>query len=51
MISAKTNIPIITSGLIMDEEDVIESLNSNAIAVSSNNKNVWYYIRNKRDWS
>ncbi|GFN34858.1 glycerol-3-phosphate responsive antiterminator [Tepidimicrobium xylanilyticum] len=37
-----TNIPIIASGLIMDEEDVVNSLNSGAIAVSSSNKDIWY---------
>lgn len=42
MVYEEMEIPIIASGLIMDKEDVMESLNSNAIAVSSNNKNVWY---------
>ncbi len=37
----KTKIPIITGGLIMDKEDVIQSLNAGAIAVSTSNKNVW----------
>ena len=42
MIHMKTDTPIIASGLIMDKEDVMMSLNSNALAVSSNNKNVWH---------
>lgn len=42
MVYEKTKTPIIASGLIMDKEDVIEALNSNAIALSSNNINVWY---------
>ncbi|MCF6466776.1 glycerol-3-phosphate responsive antiterminator [Clostridium sp. Cult2] len=42
MVHTETETPIIASGLIMDKEDVVESLNSSAIAVSSNNKHVWY---------
>lgn len=38
----ETNIPIITGGLIMDKEDVIKSLNSGAIAISTSNEKVWY---------
>jgi len=38
----ETNIPIITGGLIMDKEDVIQSLNSGAIAISTSNEKVWY---------
>ncbi len=38
----ETRIPIITGGLIMDKEDVIQSLNSGAVAISTSNKNVWY---------
>ena len=41
-IQLETNIPIITSGLIMDRGDVVQSLNSGSIAVSTSNKNVWY---------
>ncbi|NMB07036.1 MAG: glycerol-3-phosphate responsive antiterminator [Tissierellia bacterium] len=41
IIYEKTKIPIITGGLIMDKEDVIQSLNAGAIAVSTSNKNVW----------
>ncbi len=42
MIFSETNIPIITSGLIMEMEDVEESLNAGAIAVSTNSKKLWY---------
>ncbi|WP_416198553.1 MAG: Glycerol uptake operon antiterminator [Sporanaerobacter sp.] len=38
----ETNTPIITGGLIMDKEDVIQSLNSGAIAISTSNEKVWY---------
>ena len=41
-IQLETKIPIMTSGLIMDSEDVVQSLNSGSIAVSTSNKNVWY---------
>jgi glycerol uptake operon antiterminator len=41
-IHLETRIPIITGGLIMDKEDVIQSLNSGAIAISTSNKKVWY---------
>ena len=41
-IQLRTNIPIIASGLIMDREDVLWSLNSGAIAISTSNKNIWY---------
>ena len=41
-IYAETNIPIITSGLIMEMEDVAESLKAGAVAVSTNNKSLWY---------
>ena len=40
-IHLETGIPIITSGLIMDKEDVIWSLNSGAVAISTSNKKVW----------
>lgn len=38
----ETNVPIITSGLIMDIEDLGESLNAGAIAVSTNSKELWH---------
>ncbi len=41
-IQFETRIPIVTGGLIMDKEDVIQSLNSGAIAISTSNKKVWY---------
>lgn len=41
-INEETNIPIITGGLIKDKEDVIQSLNSGAIAISTSNEGVWY---------
>ena len=37
----ETQIPIITGGLIMDKEDIIQSLNAGAIAISSSNEEVW----------
>lgn len=40
--SRRSNIPIITGGLIRDKEDVINSLSSGAVAVSSSNEKVWY---------
>lgn len=41
IIYEETRIPIITGGLIMDKEDVIQSLNAGAIAVSTSRKKVW----------
>src|SRR5699024_9157431 len=41
-IHKETRTPIITGGLIKDKEDVIGSLNSGAIAISSSNEKVWY---------
>ncbi len=38
----ETRTPIITGGLIKDKEDVIQSLNSGAVAISSSNEEVWY---------
>lgn len=38
----ETRRPIITGGLIMDKEDVIGSLNSGAVAISTSNEKVWY---------
>lgn len=38
----KTNIPIIAGGLIRDKEDVINSLNAGAIAISTSKEEVWY---------
>ncbi|MCI5839587.1 MAG: glycerol-3-phosphate responsive antiterminator [Peptoniphilaceae bacterium] len=40
-LSSRTNIPIIAGGLITEKKEVIESLNSGAIAVSSSNYDVW----------
>ena len=41
-IDIETRIPIIASGLIMNKGDVIQSLNSGAIAISTSNRKVWY---------
>ena len=41
-IRQETRIPIIAGGLIRDKSDVIDSLNSGAIGISTSNKNVWY---------
>lgn len=37
----KTGIPLIAGGLIRTEEDVRQSLNSGAIAVTTSNRNLW----------
>lgn len=37
----KTRIPIVASGLIRDEEDLMKSLNAGAIAISTSDKKVW----------
>ncbi len=41
-IRQETRIPIIAGGLIRDKSDVIDSLNSGAIGISTSIKNVWY---------
>lgn len=41
-IHQETRTPVITGGLIKDKEDVIQSLNSGAVAISSSNEKVWY---------
>ncbi|MBU5437414.1 glycerol-3-phosphate responsive antiterminator [Tissierella sp. MSJ-40] len=41
-IHLETNIPVITGGLIMDKEDVMQSLNAGAVAISTSNEDVWY---------
>lgn len=41
-ISRRSNIPIITGGLIREKEDVINSIGSGAVAVSTSNEEVWY---------
>ncbi|NLW21890.1 MAG: glycerol-3-phosphate responsive antiterminator [Tissierellia bacterium] len=38
----RTRIPIIAGGLIIDEEDMVESLNAGAMAISTSNKRIWY---------
>lgn len=38
-----TNIPLITGGLIFEKEDIDNSLQSGAIAISTSNTNIWYY--------
>ncbi|MCR2044575.1 glycerol-3-phosphate responsive antiterminator [Anaerosalibacter massiliensis] len=38
----ETRRPIITGGLIKDKEDVIGSLNSGAVAISTSDEKVWY---------
>lgn len=40
-IKKRTNIPIIAGGLIKSKEEVVAALNSDAIAISSSNYNVW----------
>ena len=40
-ISKKVKIPIIAGGLISDKEDVISSLKSGAIAISTSNSKIW----------
>ncbi|WP_238883434.1 glycerol-3-phosphate responsive antiterminator [Clostridium sp. YIM B02551] len=40
--SKTTNVPIITGGLIMDKEDVIQSLKSGAVAISTSKEDIWY---------
>lgn len=42
IIHKSTNVPIITGGLIMEKEDVIQNLNSGAIAISTSCEKVWY---------
>ncbi|KYH29515.1 MULTISPECIES: glycerol-3-phosphate responsive antiterminator [Clostridium] len=37
----KTNVPVITGGLIMDKEDVMNSLKSGAIAISTSKEEIW----------
>lgn len=38
----KTNVPIITGGLIMDKEDVVQSLKAGAVAISTSKEEIWY---------
>lgn len=40
-IRQETRIPVISGGLIRNKKDVIESLNSDAIGISTSNKDVW----------
>lgn len=40
-ISKTTNVPIISGGLILDKEDVINALKSGAYAISTSNEDVW----------
>lgn len=40
-VNEKVNIPVIAGGLIEDKNDVINSLNAGAIAISTTNYNVW----------
>ncbi|WP_130808216.1 glycerol-3-phosphate responsive antiterminator [Senegalia massiliensis] len=42
IIHEKTNIPIITGGLILDKTDVINSLKSGAIGISTSKEEIWY---------
>lgn len=35
-------IPLIAGGLILEEEDIITSLEAGAIAISTGNQNIWY---------
>ncbi|GAA0717082.1 glycerol-3-phosphate responsive antiterminator [Clostridium malenominatum] len=38
----ETSIPIITGGLIMDKEDVIQNLKYGAVGISTSKKEIWY---------
>ncbi len=38
----ETSIPIITGGLIMNKDDVIQSLKSGAVGISTTKKEIWY---------
>ncbi|WP_343216162.1 glycerol-3-phosphate responsive antiterminator [Clostridium mobile] len=38
----ETSIPIITGGLIMDKDDVIQNLKSGAVGISTTKKEIWY---------
>ena len=40
-IKKRTNIPIVAGGLISTKKEVMDALNSEAIAISSSNYNVW----------
>ena len=40
-IKKRTNIPIVAGGLISTKEEVVDALNSDAVAISSSNYNVW----------
>lgn len=42
IIHQKTNIPVITGGLIMDKSDVISSLKAGAIGISTSKEDIWY---------
>lgn len=42
IIHEKTNIPIVTGGLILDESDVKESLEAGAIGISTSKEEIWY---------
>ncbi|EOD01555.1 glycerol-3-phosphate responsive antiterminator [Caldisalinibacter kiritimatiensis] len=41
-IHRETRIPIIAGGLIKDKEDVINSIKSGAIGISTSKENIWY---------
>lgn len=41
-ISNQTHIPVITGGLIKDKEDVIMSIKSGAIGISTSKQEIWY---------
>ncbi|MCR1897694.1 glycerol-3-phosphate responsive antiterminator [Irregularibacter muris] len=41
-VQKETNIPIIAGGLITHKEDVIHSLQSGAIGISTSNEKIWY---------
>ncbi|MGO1368908.1 MAG: glycerol-3-phosphate responsive antiterminator [Senegalia sp. (in: firmicutes)] len=42
IIHEKTNIPIITGGLILDKKDVIDSLKAGAVGISTSKEEIWY---------
>lgn len=42
IVDKRSKVPVITGGLIMDKKDVIQSLKSGAIGISTSKEEVWY---------
>lgn len=42
ILSSEAKVPIITGGLIIDKEDVIQSLKAGAIGISTSQNDIWY---------